>query len=82
MLFKEIITVYCENHAEPINKPYRWNAELFNIKPSGTQNYHWTLKRECYLWVVERKFRTAICDYGFTYVRNLNAKSLQKSYMI
>jgi hypothetical protein len=31
MLYKEIITVYCDNHVKYINKLYAQNAEFLNI---------------------------------------------------
>jgi hypothetical protein len=40
MLFKDIITVYAENHTMPIKQ----NAELLIIKAGGTYIYHSTLK--------------------------------------
>jgi hypothetical protein len=44
MLFKEINTVYSENHTKPINTLCGENAELLNVKAGGTQSYHWALK--------------------------------------
>jgi hypothetical protein len=38
MLFKEVITVYTENHIKHINKLCGQNAA------GGIQNYHWALK--------------------------------------
>jgi hypothetical protein len=38
MLFKEVITVYTENHTEPIHK----NVELVIVKAAGTYGYHST----------------------------------------
>jgi hypothetical protein len=40
MLFKEIIAVYSDNHAEPVNTKYR----ILFIKASGTYRYHSALK--------------------------------------
>jgi hypothetical protein len=40
MLFKEIITVYSENHAKPINK----NAALLTVKADGSYSYRSALK--------------------------------------
>jgi hypothetical protein len=36
MLFREIIAVYCKNHIEHTNTPREQNAEILNIKASGT----------------------------------------------
>jgi hypothetical protein len=44
MLFKEIITVYSENHTKPINKHFGQNAELLILKAGGAHSYHWILK--------------------------------------
>jgi hypothetical protein len=35
MLFKEIIAVYSENHAKPIN-----TNELLSVKAGGSYSYH------------------------------------------
>jgi hypothetical protein len=40
MLLKEIITVYSENHAKPINK----NAALLTVKADGSYSYRSALK--------------------------------------
>jgi hypothetical protein len=37
-LFKEIITVYTENHTKQIQ-----NTDLLIVKTGGTYNYHWVL---------------------------------------
>jgi hypothetical protein len=48
MLFKEIITVYSENHTKPINIHSRQNAELLNVKIGGICSYHWEIRvKEC-----------------------------------
>jgi hypothetical protein len=39
-LFKEIITVYSENHTKPINT----NEGLLIVKAGETYSYHWDLK--------------------------------------
>jgi hypothetical protein len=39
-LFKEVITVYSENHTKPINK----NASSLAAEGAGTYNNHWDLK--------------------------------------
>jgi hypothetical protein len=44
MQFKEIITVYSENCAKPINTLCGQNAELLIIKAGGAHSYHWALK--------------------------------------
>jgi hypothetical protein len=36
MLFREIIALYSENHAKPINTHYGQNAELLNVQAGGT----------------------------------------------
>jgi hypothetical protein len=44
MLFTETITVCSENDTKPINTLCGQNAELINVKASGTYNYHLALK--------------------------------------
>jgi hypothetical protein len=44
MLFREIITVYSENHMKHINKFCGQNTELLIVKVDGTYSHHWTLK--------------------------------------
>jgi hypothetical protein len=44
MLFREIIDVYSEKHAKPINTLYGLNAELLNVKAVGTYSYNCALK--------------------------------------
>jgi hypothetical protein len=46
MLFKEMIAVYSENHAKPINTMIMngHNTEFMTVKASGTHSYHWVLK--------------------------------------
>jgi hypothetical protein len=41
MLFKEIITVYTENHTKPINTKY-----TVNVKVGGTYSYRWEINGE------------------------------------
>jgi hypothetical protein len=43
MLFREIITVYSENHMKPINALCVKNAELLNVQVGDTYSYHWVL---------------------------------------
>jgi hypothetical protein len=38
MLFKEIVSVYCENHMNPIDMPFGQNAELVIVK-AGTLGF-------------------------------------------
>jgi hypothetical protein len=45
MLFKEIIAVYSENHAKPINTLCGHNSELSNVKVAGACSKHYALKR-------------------------------------
>jgi hypothetical protein len=40
MLLREVITVYHETHTKHINMLYEQNAELFNVKGSGTYSNH------------------------------------------
>jgi hypothetical protein len=40
MLFKEIISVYSDNHIEPMNI----NTEVLIVKVTGTYSYHSALK--------------------------------------
>jgi hypothetical protein len=48
MLFREIISVYCENHTEHINTLCGKNIEPFIVEADGTYGYHCALKRlEC-----------------------------------
>jgi hypothetical protein len=42
--FKEIISVYSDNHTNPINTFCGHNAEFVNAKHGGAYNYHWALK--------------------------------------
>jgi hypothetical protein len=35
ILFREIITIYFENHMKYINIPYRKNVEFVNFNPCG-----------------------------------------------
>jgi hypothetical protein len=42
MVFKEIITVYSENHKKPVNTCGQ-NKELFDITAGGTYSYHLAL---------------------------------------
>jgi hypothetical protein len=44
ILFREIIAVFCDNHAKPSTTFCGQNAELRIIKAGGTYSYHWTLK--------------------------------------
>jgi hypothetical protein len=44
MVFKEMITVYSENHMEPTNTLCGQNAELLISKLGGTYRYYWALK--------------------------------------
>jgi hypothetical protein len=40
MLFKEMMSVYCENHSKAINTLSGRNAELLVVKAGGTVCYH------------------------------------------
>jgi hypothetical protein len=40
MLFKQMISVYSENHMKPINTLCEQNAELLTDKAGGTYSYH------------------------------------------
>jgi hypothetical protein len=44
MLFKEIIAIYSENLTKHINTLCGRNAEMLNVKASGTHDYHLALK--------------------------------------
>jgi hypothetical protein len=44
MLFKEIITVYSENHTKHINTLCGQNAKLQTAKAGGTYTHYWALK--------------------------------------
>jgi hypothetical protein len=41
MLFRETVTVYCENHTEHTNTLCEQNVELFHYKAYGTDSYQW-----------------------------------------
>jgi hypothetical protein len=43
-LFREIITVYSENHKKHMNTLCVQNAELLKVKTGGTYSYHCTVK--------------------------------------
>jgi hypothetical protein len=43
MLFRETVTVYCENHTEHINTLCGQNAEFVNVKASGMYSYRCTV---------------------------------------
>jgi hypothetical protein len=42
--FKEIITVYSENHTKHTRTLCGQNAELLTVEVGGTYSYHWVLK--------------------------------------
>jgi hypothetical protein len=44
MLFRETVTVYCENHTVHTNTLCGQNAEFYYITVGGTYSNHWTLK--------------------------------------
>jgi hypothetical protein len=44
MMFKEIITVYSENHMKPINILCGQNEELMIVKSGSKYSYYWPLK--------------------------------------
>jgi hypothetical protein len=44
MLFKEIITLYFENHMKLINTLCEQYAELLITKAGGTNSHHWAKK--------------------------------------
>jgi hypothetical protein len=44
MMFREIITVYSDNHTKNINSLCGQNAELLIVKEGGTCRYHRALK--------------------------------------
>jgi hypothetical protein len=41
IMFKEVITVYSEDHTKPINTLCRQNEELLIIEAGDTYSYHW-----------------------------------------
>jgi hypothetical protein len=43
-LFREIIAIYCENYTKPVNTLRGQNAEVVNVKVSGTYSNHSALK--------------------------------------
>jgi len=53
MLYREIIAVCSEIHTGHINTLCGLNVELLNVKSSGTYNYHWDLKFNTDLNVVQ-----------------------------
>jgi hypothetical protein len=48
MLYRELIGVYYEIHAEYTNMPCGQNVEILNIKTGGTYSNHWDLNRYLY----------------------------------
>jgi hypothetical protein len=44
MVFRETVTVYCENHMEHTNKLFGRNAEFYYVQPGGTCSDRWDLK--------------------------------------
>ena len=44
MLFIEVITVYCQNHAEHINTLCGQNADIFGVKVGGMFSNYWAAK--------------------------------------
>jgi hypothetical protein len=44
MLFRERVTVCCENHTEHITTLFRLSEEFYHVKASGTRSYHWVFK--------------------------------------
>jgi hypothetical protein len=40
MLFREELSVYCENHMDHNNTLCGQNAEFLSLEESGTYNYH------------------------------------------
>ena len=40
VIFSEMIANYCENHKKTLNTLHGQNAEVQNIKGSGTCSYH------------------------------------------
>jgi len=44
MLYREIIAVCSEIHAEHINTLCGQNVEFVDVKPSGTDSNHWALE--------------------------------------
>jgi hypothetical protein len=42
MLFREIITVYSENHKKPVNILFGNNTELLNVEACD-RPYHWVI---------------------------------------
>jgi hypothetical protein len=67
MAFREIIAIY-SNHMKPVNALCGQNAELLIIKPGGTYRYHWVLKSQTDLGMIEyvRTFvhRLQLVTYG------------------
>jgi hypothetical protein len=44
ILFREKVTVYCENHTKPTNALCGQNAEFYYVKADGIYGNHWALK--------------------------------------
>ena len=44
MLFREIITVYRENHTKPVNTKCGKNVEFLNAKSDSAYSNHWNLR--------------------------------------
>jgi hypothetical protein len=51
MLFREVITVYSENHMKSINALCRQNSELIIIKSGGTYSYYWLKGLNVYRYI-------------------------------
>jgi hypothetical protein len=43
MLFRETVTIYCENHIEHTNTLCGQNAEFCYVKAGGLYTNHWAL---------------------------------------
>jgi hypothetical protein len=44
MMFREIFSVYCENHTKQINALCGQNTELSNVTAAGKNSYCWALE--------------------------------------
>jgi hypothetical protein len=44
MIFKEVITMYCENHIKHPNMFCGENVVFFNVQAGGANSYHCALK--------------------------------------
>jgi hypothetical protein len=63
-LFKEIISVYCENHTKSIHTFCGQNAKLLIVEVGGTHSYHWALK-SFFLWLLHIKLKQQSSEKPF-----------------